>query len=144
MRNRLFLTIIIASLIGLIIASYLAYAHYNEQSFVCVIEGTISCHDVLNGPYSELFFNIPNSLIGALGFLLFGSLGYLGLKDYRIKKISKLLLIFSSIAMVFILYLAYLIFFVIHSFCIYCFTSWIWVIIIFICSIFLIRNKTKF
>ena len=136
-KRNLYLTIIIASIIGLLIASYLTYNHYGNQIILCDVNGKNSCHDVLNGPYSELFFNIPNSLIGALGFLLFGSLGYLGLKDYKVKEINRLLLIFSSISLIFILYLAYLIFFVIYSFCIYCFTTWILVIIIFICSILL-------
>lgn len=137
MKNKtLYLTIIIVSIIGLLIASYLTYTHYQQQIIFCDINSINSCHNVLNGPYSELFFNIPNSLIGALGFLLLGILGYLGLRNYK-KEINKLLLIFSSISLIFILYLAYLIFFVIHSFCIYCFTTWILVIIIFICSILL-------
>ena len=135
MKKNLYKIIIFASLMGLIISSYLTYNYYADKSVVCVSdEHEKICDNVLKGPYTVLLFNIPNSVIGISGFFILFVLGYLGLKGKRIKN---LMLILSSAALVFVLYLAYLVLFVIKSFCICCFTAWILIIIIFVCSILL-------
>jgi len=135
MKAGLYKIIIFSALLGLLISSYLTFSHYTNTSAVCITEEHIkTCNNVLNGPYAETIFNIPNSLIGVLGFVLFLILGYLGIKE---KNVRDLMLLFSSISVLFVLYLAYLVFLVIRSFCIWCFAVWILIIIIFICSIFI-------
>ena len=135
MKAGLYKIIIFSALLGLLISSYLTYSHYAGTGAVCINEEHIkTCSNVLNGPYAETIFNIPNSLIGVLGFVLFLILGYLGIKE---KNVRDLMLLFSSISVLFVLYLAYLVFLVIRSFCIWCFAVWILIIIIFICSIFI-------
>ena len=82
MKKRILYKIIIfTSLIGLIISSYLAYNYYAENNILCIKGQEKSCDTVLNGPYSRLFFNIPNSVMGIFGFFILFVLGYLGLKD---------------------------------------------------------------
>lgn len=139
MRKRiLYKIIIIASLIGLIISSYLTYVHYANHDVVCTSNDIKKCNEILDSSYSTLIFNIPNALIGAVGFFMLLILGYLGIKERNVKN---LILIFSSIALVFIFYFAYLVFFVIKSFCIWCFTTWILIIIIFVCSLFIKKSR---
>lgn len=122
--------ILIASIIGLIISSYLTYIHYSDDEIICVMNEN-NCNNVLKGEYSSLFFNLPNTIVGMIGFSMFFALSLM--KNY------KEILILSSIAVAFVLYLAYLVFFVINSFCIWCFSVWILILIIFACS--LLKNK---
>ena len=137
MRKNLYKAIIVLSLIGLAISSYLAYSSYSYQGIVCGINEKGSCNVVLNGPYAKLILNIPNSFIGAIGFLALLILGYLGIKG---KKSARLIIPLSFVSLLFILYLAYLVFFVLRSFCIWCFTVWVLTAVIFICSMFLTRK----
>ena len=133
MGKTLYKIIVIASLIGLFVSSYLTYSYYAEKSVVCINKEHVNiCDDVLNSSYSKLFFNIPNSLIGIFGFLLLLKLSYYGING---KDVKRLILFFSSVALLFVLYLAYLIFFVIKSACIWCFTSCSMIIIIFVCCL---------
>jgi len=137
-KKDLYRIIIIASLIGIAISSYLISVSYSDQSVVCIAGGnSASCNNVSSGPYSRIMFNIPNSVIGLAGFVIFLILGYLGTKN---KKVEKIFVILSSVSLVFVLYLAYLVFIVIQSFCIWCFTSWVMVMIILMCSILLKRK----
>ena len=135
MRKRiLYKIIIIASLMGLIISSYLTYVHYANQNVICTSSDVKKCNEVLDSPYATLFFDIPNSFIGAVGFFMLLILSYLSIKE---KDVKNLILTLSTIALIFVFYFAYLVFFVINSFCIWCFTSWIMIVIIFICSLLL-------
>jgi uncharacterized membrane protein len=133
-KKNLYKIIITASLIGILVASYLVSMIYSNNGIVCVVGDNTSCNVVSIGIYSRLIFNIPNSLIGVIGFIAFLILGYLGIKN---KKVEKMFLVSSSLAMAFILYLAYLVFFILKSFCIWCFISWIIVTVVFVCSILL-------
>jgi|SRR3989344_107935 len=139
-KKALYKIIFIASLLGLIISSYLAYNHYVGSSVTCVINREKSCNLVTDGVYSELLLGIPNSYLGIVGFLIFIILSYLGIKE---KNVDDIILYISSIAFLFVLFLAYLIFFVINSFCIWCFATWILVSIILLCSITLMIKKFR-
>lgn|SRR3989344_4764984 len=142
MRQKiLYKIIIIASLVGLIISSYLTYNYYTKNNAICIINQEKSCDFVLNGIYSELLFDIPNSILGIIGFLIFIILCYISM---NLKEMNNLIFYVSLIAFLFVLFLAYLVFFVISSFCLWCFVVWMLIIAIFICSIFLIKNKIRY
>src|SRR3990167_8737746 len=99
MGKTLYKIIVIASLIGLFVSSYLTYSYYAEKSVVCINKEHVNiCDDVLNSSYSKLFFNIPNSLIGIFGFLLLLKLSYYGING---KDVKRLILFFSSVACLF-------------------------------------------
>lgn len=133
-KEILFKIIIFAALMGLLISSYLTYSYYSHNSVVCVLGEKSTCNNVLNSKYSSLFFGLPNSLIGGLLFLALVVLSYLGIKN---KKVNKPIFYLSLAAFLFDLMLAYITFFVIDSFCIWCFATWILIIIILMCSVLL-------
>ncbi len=137
-KESLYNIIILFSLIGFLISSYLTYNHYMEQSSICIPGHEKTCDTVLKGPYATLFFGIPNALIGAFGFGLILLLTISGKKGN--KKAAKRIFWLSLLAALFVIYLAYLIFFVIEAFCQWCFIAWICIYSIFIASIFLIKK----
>ncbi|MBS3143500.1 vitamin K epoxide reductase family protein [Candidatus Woesearchaeota archaeon] len=135
MKKNLYRIIIIVALVGFIISIYLTYNHYADKNAICINNENIkTCDNVLTGSYSELIFKIPNSLIGAFGFLTLGIFSYLGIME---KKVKNKMITLSSIGLFFVLYLVYIILFVIKSFCMWCFISWVLILIIFICSLLL-------
>lgn len=137
-KDSLYNIILLFALIGLLVSSYLTYNHYMEQSSFCIPGQEKTCDIVLKGPYATLFFEIPNALIGALGFGLILILAIQGKKGN--KKAAKRIFFFSLFAALFVIYLAYLIFFVIEAFCQWCFVAWVSIYTIFIASIFLIKK----
>lgn len=137
-KEGLYKIILIFALIGFLVSTYLTYNHYTKQSTFCLPGQEKNCDIVLQGPYATLFFGIPNSLIGMLGFGLIFFLALQGKKGN--KKAPKLLFWFSLAAALFVIYLAYLIYFVIEAFCIWCFTTWVCIYIVFFASIALIKK----
>ncbi len=130
--------IILAAIFGLLISAYLTYSHYANNNVVCVLGEKSTCNNVLNSKYSSLIFGLPNSLLGGLLFIIFIVLNYLGMKN---KKLNVVNFYLSTFSFLFVLLLAYLTFFVIKSFCVWCFTSWILIILILVCSIIINRIK---
>src|SRR3989344_3205297 len=137
-KESLYNLIILFSLIGLLVSSYLTYNHYMQLSSFCLPGQEKTCDVVLKGPYATLFFGIPNALIGALGFGLILLLAISGKKGN--KKAAKRIFWLSLLAALLVIYLAYLIFFVIEAFCQWCFVAWVCIYAIFIASIVLIKK----
>ena len=61
--------IIVLSLLGLVIMTYLTYIHFAKAKSFCDLSETVSCDVVTTSIYSEIF-GIPVSILG-LGYFAF-------------------------------------------------------------------------
>ncbi|GIW65544.1 MAG: hypothetical protein KatS3mg094_063 [Candidatus Parcubacteria bacterium] len=114
--------IFIFSLIGFLVASYLFYIEFKNNSPICFTNS--SCDFVLKSKYSK-FLGLPVALWGVF---YFGSVLVLNFFE----KTRNLLKIISFLGFIFALYLIYLQAIVLKSFCIYCLIADISSIIIFL------------
>lgn len=132
--NILLFTLILSCL-GVFIAGYLVYDHYNPGSLFCPEDEWewIDCGAVTHGPYNNIF-GIPLAHLGLLGFILILSFSALRLlhwdRDYT-ESFFVIVLIFSFLGALLTWYLTYLEVFVIGKICIYCVTEFILITIIF-------------
>src|SRR3989338_3070369 len=90
--NRIFLIIIIIiSILGVLLSSYLTYLHFKPSaSKLCVFGENFDCDIVNKSVYSELF-GIPVAIFGGLTYLLFLTIAVLLLKNYDFSKIGRLI-----------------------------------------------------
>ncbi len=117
-------TAVILSLVvlGLIVASYLAYVEITHVTAVCGPIG--ECNIVQSSPYAQIL-GIPVAVLGALNYLLIGALWvwrrpldekWPGLAGYSLRALTFLGVLFS-------IYLTALELLVIHAVCVWCLTS---------------------
>ena len=128
----------ILSLLGFATMGYLTYIHFaNIQSF-CDISVEVSCDVVNTSIYSEVF-GIPLSV---LGVLFFAYAAYISFTQKTVKPYETLffITIFSLIPS---LYLSFAEIFFIHSLCILCEASKIFIIGILITSFLIIKHEKK-
>ena len=155
--NKIFLTIvIIISILGIILSSYLAYLHFEPSaSKLCIIGENFDCDVVNKSTYSQLF-GIPVAILGGLTYLLFLIIAMLLLKDYDFSKIGKLidepitqttayyaLFVTAIIALGFSIYLTYVEAYILKTYCIFCLVSLTFIIILFIIMPFSINTHKK-
>ena len=136
-----FIFILIVSLLGILISSYLTYDHYQNSSYC--LAGS-SCNKVNQSIYSEIF-GIPIAVIGLIGYLSLFILSILVLKN-KIKKsrrVFALFFVFSSIALGYSIVLFYISYIILNSLCPYCFVLYALNLFIFIISIIKIRHYAK-
>jgi uncharacterized membrane protein len=130
--NILLFTLIL-SFLGIFIAGYLVYDHYNPGSLFCPDKGWIDCGEVTHGEYNNIF-GIPVAHLGLLGFILILIFSALRLmhwgRDYT-ESFFVIVLILSFVGALLTWYLTYLELFVIYAICIYCFIEFILITIIF-------------
>jgi uncharacterized membrane protein len=132
--NILLFTLIL-SFLGIFIAGYLVYDHYNPGTLFCPDDerGWIDCGIVTHGPYNNIL-GIPLAHLGLLGFILiilFSALRLLHwVRDYT-ESFFVFVLILSFFGALLTWYLTYLELFVIRKICIYCLTEFILITIIF-------------
>lgn len=113
------LILLIASILGFAIASYLSFEHYRGELPVCgILPG---CEKVLTSVYSVVY-GVPLALLGSFYYLvvLFGTVLYLDTKKTEVLKYTGLFTIVGGISS---LYFMYLQFIVIESICVYCTAS---------------------
>ena len=112
----------ILALIGLGVATYLAYVETTETLAVCGPVG--DCNAVQSSPYAKLF-GIPIGVLGALTYL--GMLGFWAVGHFNRGRLAQLapLALFglALFGVLFSLYLTYLEPFVIGAVCAWCLTS---------------------
>ncbi len=137
--------IIVISILGILLSSYLTYLHYQPSaSKFCVIGENFDCDIVNKSSYSEIF-GIPVAILGGLTYLLFLITAILLLKNYDFNKLGKLideeittkkvyqfLFILAIIAFLYSLYLTSVESIVLKTYCIFCLISFSFVIAIFI------------
>ncbi len=136
-KNRLRkLAIICLSFAGLVISSYLTFAHYSSSSVNFCATGS-GCDTVTLSSYSSIL-GLPVSFMGVFGYLFF-----IILLTVQISKKVKwtLLFLISIAAFAFSLYLTYLEFFVINAVCSFCVIS---ALIITSILILVLMDKNKY
>jgi len=63
--NPLLAAVVLLGIVGIGLAGYLTYVHYNEDALVCTVGG---CHTVQQSEYSTMF-GVPIAIFGLLMFL---------------------------------------------------------------------------
>lgn len=128
-KNKTLKFVIILSLAGLILSSYLLLIKYNNNETFCNFSDQVSCDIVSQSPYSEFPANsgIPIAGLGIINYLLFLVPSLLLLKNPSLKilgfnkqKILKLMLVLAVFNIIFYSYLTYLELFVIYAVCPLC------------------------
>lgn len=125
-ENHVLIVILILSMAGIGLATFLAANHYQLISAgFCSIGSLFSCERVNQGDYSTII-GIPWAVIGLAGFVAVFALAYLRLyypdKDIKDRFIP-LLVLFSVIGTVFVVYLNYIELLVINEVCLLCAAS---------------------
>jgi uncharacterized membrane protein len=110
--RRLRLTLLILSGIGIAVAGYLVYIHYEDLNPLCSTGG---CERVQKSEWSH-FLGIPVADIGLAGYI--GIFGSLLLFKGELNRLVPMILILVGFA--FTLYLKYAEFFLIKDVCIWC------------------------
>ncbi|HLC87447.1 MAG TPA: vitamin K epoxide reductase family protein [Patescibacteria group bacterium] len=97
--TKIFFTIKILSIIGVILAVYLLVEQFTQSSFrPCTINATINCDAIISGPVAKTL-GIPTPLYGLIGYIVI----FIAV-TFRKKK---LLLSMAAFGLVFCLWIAY-------------------------------------
>ena len=128
-RNRR-LIITVMSLLGIFVAGYLTWSHYNGVPVYC--GGSSSC-DLVNNSRFAFIGSIPVSLIGLAGYVIILALSLVPQKEDRQ---WPMLLIFGGalIGLMLQWYLFYIEVFVLRAICYWCVTSQTLITLIFLLS----------
>ena len=112
-------TSLVLSLIGLGIASYLTYAHFQPQALVCADNGLINCAKVTTSAESR-FLGIPVAILG-LGYYLVMT-GFNLPRAWRStdRRVHLARLVLSGVGMAFALYLVAAELIIIGNICVWC------------------------
>ncbi len=116
--------------IGVVETAYLTIAKFTTGSVICPTSG---CDKVLNSPYATVFGTLPLSLLGCLAYLSIAILALApkavnpntnkGLHSQLENKTWQALFIVTAAMVIFSSYLMYLMAFEIKELCIYCISS---------------------
>lgn len=116
--------------IGVVETAYLTIAKFTTGSVICPTSG---CDKVLNSPYATVFGTVPLSLLGCLAYLSIAILALApkavnpntnkGLHSQLENKTWPALFIITAAMVIFSSYLMYLMAFEIKELCIYCISS---------------------
>lgn len=116
--------------IGVVETAYLTIAKFTTGSVICPTSG---CDKVLNSPYATVFGTVPLSLLGCLAYLSIAILALApkavnpntnkGLHSQLQNKTWQALFIITAAMVIFSSYLMYLMAFEIKELCIYCISS---------------------
>jgi uncharacterized membrane protein len=127
--------ILILAFFGLADSAYLAQHIVGGTPLICNIQGLSGCNTVATSQYSYIF-GIP---LAELGVLFYGVLFILAalelvLFDQLLRRFLQAISLFGLIAS---LYYTYVQEFIIGAFCIYCLTSAIITLLVFVCASFI-------
>lgn len=121
--TRILFVIAVLSLVGLVIAGYLSYAHFNDRVLVCAIGG---CETVQSSRYATIG-SIPIALLGTGMFALLFTLAVIrlsrGVTVVSPETASAIAWGTLLAAVLYYLYLTYLEVFVLHAICQWCVLS---------------------
>lgn len=97
--TKIFFTVKILSIIGVILAIYLLVEQFTQSSFrPCTINDTINCDAIISGPVAKTL-GIPTPLYGLIGYIVIFIAATLRKK--------KLLISMAAFGLVFCLWIAY-------------------------------------
>ncbi len=143
LRNNAVVIILIASVVGLIVAGYLTYVKFFHTPIYCT-PGLGDCETVNTSSWSEIF-GIPVALLGFLSYLVLILLILFRSKIQFVRQYGKALIFGVGLfGFLFSLYLTALEFFVIKAFCQWCVVSALCMTVIFVASVFLVKQKQNF
>lgn len=118
------------AVIGVLETAYLTIAKFTTGSVICPTSG---CDKVLNSPYATAFGVVPLSLLGCLAYLSIAILAFApksvnpdtnkGLYSQLENRTWQLLFVITAAMVIFSSYLMYLMAFEIQELCIYCISS---------------------
>lgn len=138
--DRILIAIVIVSTIGLAIAGYLTYTHYNEADLVCAVGG---CETVQTSRYSTIG-PVPVALLGVGLFASIIALALLRLLRFALVGAESASLIAWGMLLAGILYYLYLTYvevFILNAICQWCVLSSIAAAVIFgLESVYLYRT----
>ena len=119
-RDRLFIATLVVAILGVLLAAYLTYVHYNGLKGLACIgghNGHSSCEQVQSSRYSFLF-GIPVALLGLISYIVI--LVSLFVRDDYGRPVAFL---FAVVGFGFSLYLTYREIFTLKEICEWCVTS---------------------
>ncbi len=126
--------IVVLSVLGIIVASYLTYMYYNTESHeVCDINDTFNCTSVHESDYAVLG-GVPVAILGIMGYFFILAFSFYSLFYVRW---------LSFVGLLFQLRLTWAEFFVIHKLCIFCLISQGLILIIFLLAVNWKRVRRK-
>jgi len=139
-HNNAVLTILVASVIGLLVSAYLTYVKLFQTPIYCT-PGLGDCETVNSSGWSTVF-GVPIALLGFLSYLALLLLTLFRTKGRFLKQYAKTLIFgIGLFGFLYSLYLTGLEFFVIKAFCQWCVISALCMTAIFVASIFLMKQK---
>jgi uncharacterized membrane protein/thiol-disulfide isomerase/thioredoxin len=111
------------TLVGLVVASYLACVEVTQVKAVCGPVG--DCNAVQCSPYARVFGLVPVAALGVLGYLVILAVWVVGeLRGWRAARwCQPILLVLNLFGVAFSTYLTFLELFVIRALCMWCTTS---------------------
>jgi dihydroorotate dehydrogenase len=142
MIRKLHSVLPVLAFLGILDAGYLSYEHFFQLMPPCSTNLLfLDCGKVLSSPYSILF-GIPLAYLGLLHYCIeFGILiCSIQLKNSLIKRIALILTAFGFASS---LYFVFLQLFIIGAICLYCMTSAIISIVLFIIALFVFERERK-
>ncbi len=123
------------SILGIILALYLLYNYYSPvPSTICDISGKLNCGAIAKGGTLSTFLGIPVAAIGLTGYIV--------ILISSIVKNKKLLFAMAAFGTVFCLRITFLELFVVKIICPVCLACQIVMLLVFLLSIYLLRQKS--
>lgn len=134
-NKMMILETLILSLVGSLVAAYLAWTKFANQDPICAKDAVFDCDAVNSSPYSEIY-GIPIALLGFLAYLALIVVLILEKRFSFFKENGPIFIFGLSLAgTLYSAYLSYLEAFVIRHWCQYCIVSAVCMTLIFIISI---------
>lgn len=139
-KNKILNIIKYLSLVGIVVALYSLYEYYygTVNSF-CNLSSKFSCYAVYQSGYSAIF-GVPVALLGIIGYGFIFTLSHWGVSG-KISRFQDLVFATSLLAVIFSGRLVYISGFIIKAWCPSCIISYVIILAIFVCAIFLKRSR---
>ncbi len=128
------LALIILSVLGALVSSYLVYQHYKPLGdSICNLSNYVNCDIVNKSEYAEIL-GVPVAVLGLAAYAVIFFFSLALLKGW-FKHAASSLAIFTAGGLGFSLYLTYVEFFVLHAVCLFCLASQAIILALFIISL---------
>ena len=138
--NKTKLIALVAAIIGALDSIYLSWVKLSHNETLCA-PGLGDCFTVNTSIYSEVY-GIPIALFGLGAYLLIIAILLFGSRNTFVRENGNMAIFGTSlIGVLYSAYLSYLEAYVIHAWCPYCVLSAVMIVIVFIASIFLLKEE---